>query len=351
MRRFGFRGRRGFTLVELLVVIAIIGILVALLLPAVQAAREAARRMSCSNNLKQQGIALHNYHDIYKFFPHNGLPCDASQFGDPQGVMWTATGGWNNAGRGSVFVRLLPFVEQAPFFDALNFGIYGVPFRQQQIGGKEAWSVSLPVYLCPSASHPSNTGNTLNTQALGDYAWSIGANRENHNGCITNESTANAGLNLVNIATANHGNAVNINTISGPFSRCSSAANLRDITDGTSNVIAIGEILPTHCNWQLNGWFWQDSPYGHTGWPINVPVRDPWNEQQVQPPNNTNMPGCVGAAMSRGNITACGFRSKHPGGIQVVLCDGSVQFLSATIDYMTYQRLGDRRDGQPVGNY
>ena len=104
--------RLAFTLVELLVVIAIIGILVALLLPAVQAAREAARRMQCSNNMKQIGLALHNYHDIYKAFP--STYCGVS---DP------VNGGWSyNTFRGSEKVRLLPFIEQQSVYDAINFG-------------------------------------------------------------------------------------------------------------------------------------------------------------------------------------------------------------------------------------
>ena len=105
--------RRGFTLVELLVVIAIIGILVALLLPAVQAAREAARKMSCSNNLKQLGIAMHNYHESYKTFPYNGAYTWTRQSNN--GFRWSATQ------RGSVLVKLLPFMEQDTIYKQLDF--------------------------------------------------------------------------------------------------------------------------------------------------------------------------------------------------------------------------------------
>src|SRR5262245_46999981 len=101
MSRTKWFRRLAFTLVELLVVIAIIGILIAMLLPAIQAAREAARRAQCSNNLKQFGIALHSYHDIYKTFPHGG------------GRTW----GWNNHDSGSFMVRILPFAEQLPLYE------------------------------------------------------------------------------------------------------------------------------------------------------------------------------------------------------------------------------------------
>ena len=109
--------RRGFTLVELLVVIAIIGILVALLLPAVQAAREAARKMSCGNNLKQLGIALHNYHETYKHLPHCSM------------YFWTRQSkngfAWYNSSKGGMLVRLLPFIEQSTVYNDLDFNLAG----------------------------------------------------------------------------------------------------------------------------------------------------------------------------------------------------------------------------------
>jgi prepilin-type N-terminal cleavage/methylation domain-containing protein len=184
MHKPSLRQRRAFTLVELLVVIAIIGILVALLLPAVQAAREAARRMSCSNNLKQLGIALHNYHDTYKRFPINGLFWGNPNADDPQGTY---------------LARLLPFVEQAPMHDVFqgafatytnnywtqpeNVTILGLPGDAPGVNrGTDLLRVQvIPAFICPSDSHEA----IINGERAGtNYAMSLGAQRmESPNGC------------------------------------------------------------------------------------------------------------------------------------------------------------------------
>jgi prepilin-type N-terminal cleavage/methylation domain-containing protein len=137
------RLRRGFTLVELLVVIAIIGILVALLLPAVQAAREAARRMSCSNNLKQISLGLHNYHDTYKTFPP-----DAIWYGNPKGTQ-AASGDQRHF---TWITLLLPFIEQAPLHDAIDFRLPGLNQLVSAGSGGPVplQSVQLEVVTCPS---------------------------------------------------------------------------------------------------------------------------------------------------------------------------------------------------------
>ena len=150
------RKDRGFTLVELLVVIAIIGILVALLLPAVQAAREAARKMSCGNNLKQLGIAMHNYHETYKTLPHNGA------------FSWTRQSNngyrWSNTQRGSVLVKLLPFIELDVIYNNLDFESEAVTGLKTGPDRINPWWLQLnpttgvmyraeiiPSFICPSA--------------------------------------------------------------------------------------------------------------------------------------------------------------------------------------------------------
>ncbi len=344
------QGRRGFTLVELLVVIAIIGILVAMLLPAVQAAREAARRMSCGNNIKQLGLAMHNYHDVFKRLPINFLPTRPTDSNNASN--------WNDAGKGSVFVRILPFVEQSPLYDQIDFsnkvGTNVFRFQLMPNTNIRIYSRVVPGYVCPSSAHPSHTGSQTTSQALGDYAFSLGANYMEHVGCTVGNIDVNgnqlgANRNPFNIVTNNHGNARNrISEVSGPFARTVFSARFADITDGTTNVILVGEALPQMCNWQRNGWFFQDSPYGFTTMPMNTDVIDPWGERARPAPTNVprTLQNCP--APRRGSIASCGFRSKHPGGAQFVFGDGSVHFLPETIDYFVYNRLGDIRDGEPV---
>lgn len=336
------RKRRGFTLVELLVVIAIIGILVALLLPAVAAAREAARKMSCGNNLKQIGLSLRNYHGTYGRFPTNGMFFWGNQSKNAHT--------WYNSSRGSVFVKLLPFMEQDPLYNQMNFSMAGtsrpVRFEEQQDATGKWWRANLiPSFICPSANvDPYISGSNPKTDpAVGCYNPSLGASAMNSRGgwCIDYPG------NIFGTGPAGHGNEARAYRLSGPFARGHWAAKFRDITDGESQVIAMGEIIPTQSDHQRNGWFHFNSTWSATAAPINYPVvkiGDPgfaWYGQS-QP---LNPHGCTHFANWQ---TSIGFKSAHKGGAQFVLCDGSVQFLTENIDYITYQRLGDRRDGQPL---
>src|SRR5579859_6807921 len=154
------RRRLGFTLIELLVVIAIIAVLVALLLPAVQQAREAARRSQCKNNLKQLGLAQHNYHDVHNQFAFSqGWEVHAGGSSD---VLWNPG---PSQSKGSLFVHLLPFLDQAPLFNKLNFSSPGPRVGQQVVdptSGRILANVVLPILLCPSddsgAATPDGTG-------------------------------------------------------------------------------------------------------------------------------------------------------------------------------------------------
>lgn len=325
------RSLRAFTLVELLVVIAIIGILIALLLPAVQAAREAARRSQCSNNLKQLGLALHNYHDTYKQFPFHGAYPWAH---GPGGVIPA----WTGSRKGSVLVKILPYVEQQPLYDQIDWGI---PDIETIIGpdGYRIWATSISGFLCPSRTHGiSENPADRNRRALGDYGASMGAQRMN----ARSGSCSLYPGNTFGTGPAGHGNSADQNQISGVFSRVHWAAKMRDITDGTSNTIAMGEIRPLCGDHTRNNWMHMNSLWVATTAPINYPIRC------IGEPGH---PGTLDCNHFQNWQTSQGFKSRHPGGAQFVFADGSTHFLSETIDYRNYQRLGCRRDSEPVGPF
>jgi len=335
--------RKAFTLIELLVVIAIIAILIALLLPAVQQAREAARRTQCKNHLKQLGLAQHNYHDVANQFAPNGL------FG------WGA-----NFYKGSHMTRLLPYIEQAGLYNTLDFntqfpGVDQWNSPQSSLGttpgGAPRWmQTQISILKCPSSQSPPHVGENWGgdwNQAHHHYGFSMGAQRmDAGNGCpqYGPGSVEQRGNNegFFNDGQEAHGNTSDPGRISGPFSRVGFAANFAQIPDGTSNTIMAGEVMPErHCT--DHGWhggFSANNNWYATTAPINY--RTCSNR-----PNR--VPGVCGQDNSWS--TSRGFRSDHIGGAQFVLCDGSVRFLSENIDYATYQRLGSRRDGQPVGEF
>jgi prepilin-type N-terminal cleavage/methylation domain-containing protein/prepilin-type processing-associated H-X9-DG protein len=376
--------RLGFTLVELLVVIAIIGILIALLLPAVQAAREAARRSTCTNNLKQIGVALQAYHDAYGRFPINGV------INDDLGNGWTQMG--------SEHVRLLPFMEQSTIYAQLNFasslasaltnnnlGIEWSTNQGRQVKNGQPLNpaeqylrmMPIPALICPS--DVSGKFTSWGGNASTNYGASIGAQTltSNWNGLVnigmvvgpspySGSTTGNwfgtAPNNDSDSAWAPSGQAV-----SGVFQRSGAgisagskqvptwvipgqwAASLAEVTDGTANVIAYGETRPICMDHGQGGWM--DSNTGCT-WvattaPINFPTclfeRNPITNNVMTWGNHVN-----GLYAPDNWTTSQGFKSKHPNGAQFVFCDGSVHFLNETINYDTYQRLGDRRDGRLV---
>ena len=373
--------RRGFTLVELLVVIAIIGILIALLLPAVQAAREAARRGTCTNNLKQIGVALQSYADAFGRYPINGV------LNDEVGNGWSLLG--------SEHMRLLPYLEQQQMYGNINFQLglasalsnnaLGIEWttnlgRQVASGGaiqpgeQYLRSMTIPLLICPS---DVGQGLVTTTNAPTNYGASIGAQTVISNyggsvliGNIVGPSPYNGNMqgNWFGLGTTNDSDTAWSGgggiTVSGVFQRSAAntgpsspqaaswgtggqwAAALKDVTDGTANVIAYGETRPKCMDHGQGGWM--DSNTGCTWVATTAPINFPTCLGEFNP--NTGQISSWTSPTDQYRLdnwtTSQGFKSKHPNGAQFVFCDGSVHFLNENINYDTYQRLGDRRDGR-----
>lgn len=350
--------RRGFTLVELLVVIAIIGVLVALLLPAVQAAREAARRIQCANNLKQYGVAIHTYHDTWGKCPNT--PFVTSGTNHAWSHNWSyAVPSWQ--------ATVLPQMEQQPLYDKISWN-----FNAPDVGGEAGlttpdgqkdcgWNslvqgpngiqlarrVQVPYARCPSDSSAENAD-----WAQASYSGSIGSQKtDSANGSCNIFFTQGIHYEKVPNGNASHGNATWNGSISGMFNRLGMGGSLNfgANRDGTSNTIYVGEVIP-ECHDHTAGWWnynGMGSAHASTSAPINLftPCAiDLLDAQQRGYP----YPDCF--TKSNWNLT-WGFKSRHPQGCQFVFGDGSVHWISQVVNYQTYQRLGGRRDGMPLGDY
>ncbi len=291
-----------FTLVELLVVIAIIGILIALLLPAIQAAREAARRSSCSNNMRQIGVAVHGFELAYKRLP--------------PGAVWN--NGQNGFSRGPTLVYLLPYIEEQPLFNAFDFRMKNTD--NTMFGGTKVGVSTISTYLCPSDDHEA----VYDGLVPHNYAASCGPTTVYDNpACSCNHSWQGFALAPLD----------DPNNFAGPFSRTGAKVGLRKITDGLSTTIFFGEVRPGCSEHARNGWATTNNGNGYctTIIPINF---DSCQENASDPchrPCNWN--------------TEVGFKSAHNGGAQFLFGDGSVHFLVDTIDHQAYQYLGGKSDG------
>jgi len=318
------RPRRGFTLVELLVVIAIIGILVALLLPAVQAAREAGRRTQCANNLKQIGLGIHNYADVYKGL----IPLGGNNWGNPQTSWWVAD---------------LPFMEQTAIYNQLPMNpVSGgaVDARVNLNNGINLRQTKIPYGRCPTDS----TDEMYNGAFQFSYSGSLGSQR-------TPSADGNCQPFLGNAqpltqGNADHGNCTSPEQLSGVFSRLGAKIKLASVTDGLSNTIFVGEVLGK-CNDHAGGDGWcsynqSANAHASTCVAINDMTTCPLGTGKITNPSCTTQ--------SNWNYS-WGFRSQHPGGAQFLLGDGSARFIQETVNYATYQALGGRADGKTVGDY
>jgi prepilin-type N-terminal cleavage/methylation domain-containing protein len=316
--------RRGFTLIELLVVIAIIAILIGLLLPAVQKIREAARRMTCSNNLKQIGLGLHNYHDVNGKFPPGGR-CQSPY--DPGGENW-------GVARGSWHIYLLPFIEQDNMWrlwpdDVVNVNSEDI-FRSR-LQASQGNLKAPKVYICPS--EPDSNGTRSNYAGSLGGQCSVGNCGRNPHQVYCNQPTW--GID----PSPDHGNDWNAGGIRGLFNRLGAELRMASMPDGTSNTILVGEVRATECDHFWDGqWTHFNGGVAHftTIIPINVPS-----------PN----PGCTLNAKGEGQQNwnySFGFKSHHSQGVNFLFGDGAVRFLRQSIDPKTYAQLGTRNDGQAV---
>jgi prepilin-type N-terminal cleavage/methylation domain-containing protein len=348
------RSRLGFTLVELLVVIAIIGVLVALLLPAVQAAREAARRSQCGNNLKQLGLAMHNYHDVHKRFPALGT----QWYGGGRWYAWT--------------MPILPFIEQTPLYDGMMVQAIprgpGLPTPWDT--GNNAWNnanwkVDLSTFICPSDFAPANRGES---PALLNYKACVGDDYHQNHFAPWQSNRDNRGIYQVGRWTPMAG-----------------------ITDGTSNTVMLGEmatgggandiiggVAVTMQAWNPAACLARIDPANprYLTAPVRAEFRPPggraWDGRPyfvgfatlVAP----NGPSCHWGGVD-GNEHMGTLSSRHPGGGQVALADASVRFISETIDtgnqsvddvdtpstrrspWGVWGALGSMRGGESVSNF
>jgi prepilin-type N-terminal cleavage/methylation domain-containing protein len=307
---------RGFTLIELLVVIAIIAILVSLLLPAVQQAREAARRTSCKNNMKQLALAMHNYHDVY-----NALP-----LGMVHRVNWR--------------ISILPFLEQANVYSQLDFNLTfrgdTVTTNSKVLGGK-----TFAMMICPSniIEPLSNNAYGANGQKM-QYGNYLGIG-----GAVDTSFTSNA-------ASGKCNNYYGWHCDNGPMI-INDRVLFRDITDGLSNCLVLGEqsgrdsgmLYGDRRNGYRGGWHGTDDTINTAGFVTGIgsgitPIQYPLNSRC------SDFWACQVPYLNSAILN-----SEHTGGVQFALADGSVRFLSENMSLDTLKRLAMKSDGQVIGEF
>ena len=339
-----FRG--GFTLVELLVVIAIIGILVALLLPAIQAAREAARRAQCSNNLKQLGIACQTYNDVHGRLPHNGDTGWTAYPGTPMAA-------WNSF---SWIFNALPFMEQTPLYDTFKKNVqYGNDNDDASLGlptNRTLRQTIIATLICPSnpqerlrtgwCSYAETWGNACGGF---DYVGNLGHVWAGWKDCgsvpefpapakFPNMFIRGASQGTPWVKGEQPGEQANYN---GVF-RENGSFRLSDILDGTANTIVVFENM--HWRGGTPGNSWDTNFNDDSCWAAGVAavhtVRNNINNKLLPDPGNVNDRRCSA------------WSSLHPGGAQAVMGDGVVRFFSENTDHVVRYKLGVRNDGFTV---
>ena len=342
--------RKGFTLIELLVVIAIIAVLIGLLVPAVQKVREAANRMSCTNNLKQFGIGLQAYHDTYSFFPMGRSGTFNRQWG------------WG--------VTVLPYIEQTALYTALNADttnclilvpgngantVNGAAINADTAtrsyvnvtAGAAAALKTIKTFMCPSDVWPATTTNQ-------------GYGKTNYLACIGNGlSTTNTPLNWGNITTSN-GSTFNGVLVPAGNATMSYANNMASITDGTSNTIVLGEVSGSRVANTQFGIASANTPIW-AGGNNNIGTSNGVNRQNnyfrvAGGRQGTNAIGALYTINSTNTATDpnggsglasdWSFNSQHSGGANFLMVDGSVKFLSSSVDPTAFASAGSKAGGE-----
>jgi prepilin-type N-terminal cleavage/methylation domain-containing protein/prepilin-type processing-associated H-X9-DG protein len=348
--RFSFQGRlvarpcrvrTGFTLIELLVVIAIIAILIALLLPAVQQAREAARRTQCRNNLKQIGISLHNYHDAFNAFPFGGA---APTHWGSSFVSGAYAMNWR--------VHILPYIDQAPLYNSISTGMAGVGLYGgsspssawiSAFRGLQAQTTIVPGYSCPS--DPSGGNTTTNRgaawalspgaatpggpSAVASYFGSAGPESQ-HSYCGLC-STSGTPCPCFNGSGYYLGAGIP-GQAAGMFALNPSVVRIRDVTDGTSMTLMVGE---------------EAAKWGPTG-NANLESFRQWMDVVAV---TTTVRGVNRDAVASLGYYGQGFGSFHPGGAHFLMADGSVRFTSENVSITTFNQAGTRAGNDVPGDF
>jgi prepilin-type N-terminal cleavage/methylation domain-containing protein len=336
------RRQRGFTLIELLVVIAIIAILIALLLPAVQQAREAARRTQCKNNLKQIGLAMHNYADVYGMFPVGACARPSSTFGMDISI--------------GAFASILPFIDGANLKDLYDDTLSWE--KQNTTLNPVLAATVVEAYLCPSATgaavetHPFLAAYPIGQGPLGpkvgttQYLLSKGAT---DGWCLSPSTDPNIGMFGINLRTgfrdlkdgSSNTLCVGEGATGNPYTEVSTKTNPLALAPG-SMLVAQGWIVPQPNPLAAQGatGYTTASNFGTTIWKLN---QSPVIETVY---DDSDLGNCNSAADSTSN-----FRSPHVGGAQFTLGDGSSRFISENIDQGIYNALGTRANGEVIGEY
>jgi len=318
--------RRGFTLIELLVVIGIIGLLVSLILPAVQQAREAARRVQCLNNLRQFGLAFQNYYDSYQQF----TPVYTAVRSDVLRIHIGIPGAYDDANVHTYAEFLLPYIDQQNIYDQINFSEpYFAPFDLTSIGllnytanNQAAMAHSLPVFLCPSAPRDESVHSDVWTDTTPPVPFRTGGNDYGPSCGIARGSGG-----LMTFAPPQ-----DVNLPDGILTNNHISLRYADITDGASNTAIMWEIAGRPQIWKAGKR--ADGVTGGGGW------ADIGNAENWFAGSSVDGVGPYGpCAINCTNEAGLGTYSFHPGGVHVLLCDGSVHFVNQNSDIGVFVNL------------